>query len=114
LLPPVGDVSKSSVSDPINSAFLDNNNVNFLYQQPHLIPIIEQLIQQEQQRQQQSSLFSQRSFGPNSIEIESFDPSQVARRVSPSQYYTIQAIPKYDSLSDLQNGRLSAHGLQRR
>lgn len=36
----------------INQAILDNNIVNLLYQQPHLIPIIEQLIQQEQQQRE--------------------------------------------------------------
>lgn len=72
---PGGDI------DRITNAALLDNNVNILYQQqPHLISIIEQLIQQEaqqqhqqlllQQRQQpQSSLFSQRSLTTSPIEI---------------------------------------------
>lgn len=95
LFPPVGDPSKLAqypLPGQLNAALLDNNNINFLYQQPQFIPIIEHLIQQEQQ--QQSSLFSQRSFDASPMEIESFDSDKASRRVSPSQFYTLQALPK--------------------
>lgn len=46
---------------PINSALLDNNVINILFQQPELIPIIEHLIQQEQEQRHQQQI-SQRSF----------------------------------------------------
>lgn len=71
-----------------------DNNVNILYQQPQLIPILEHLIQQEQLQQQQNSLFSQRSYGASPIEIENIEPDQIARRAGTSQYYTLQAMPE--------------------
>lgn len=89
----------------------DTQNVNILYQQPQLIPIIEQLIQQEQQKQQQqSSGFSQRSFSSNNpIEIETFESSagvnRASRVESPSQIYTIQAMPRVANLIVNSDGR---------
>lgn len=105
LLPPVGDANKQQQHQQfaipamplgnINPAFLDNNMLNLLYQQPQLIPVLEQILKQEQQshqQQQQNTLFSQRS-GPASIEIENFDQDQASRRNTPSQIYTISALP---------------------
>lgn len=104
LLPAI-DSSKFAIpamSGSSNAALMDlNNNMNILYQQPQLIPLLEQIIQQEQQ----NSLFSQRSGSSSSpIEIESLDNIQdrAARRDNPSQYYTIQAIPKF--ISELSRG----------
>lgn len=100
MIPPLGDTSNSInkfatpiTGGPLNAALLDNN-VNILYQQPQLIPILEHLIQQEQLQQQQNSLFSQRSYGASPIEIENIEPDQMARRASTSQFYTLQAMPE--------------------
>lgn len=109
LLPDL-DPSKLGLLAPsgsTNNALMDlNNNMNILYQQPQLIPIIEHLIQQEQQQQQQNSQFSQRrSLSSSPIEIESLvddDQERASRQETPSQYYTIQAIPKF--ISELSRG----------
>lgn len=92
---PAGDI------DRITNAALLDHNVNILYQQqPHLIPIIEHLIHQEQLQQQQNSLFSQRSLNVSPIEIMNVQDSdsganqESSRRAGPSQaIYTLQALP---------------------
>lgn len=99
LIPPLSDSNGINkfvtpiTGGPLNAALLDSN-VNILYQQPQLIPILEHLIQQEQLQHQQNSLFSQRSYGASPIEIENIEPDQMARRTSTSQFYTLQAMPE--------------------
>lgn len=108
LIPPVDDANRfTSLADlgatglqNMNQALLDNNIVNILYQQPQLIPIIEQLIQQEQQQNSAASLafsnaaniasgshLTQRSSIPinlsdNPIEIESYSSARKRRDYS--------------------------------
>lgn len=123
MLPQFGVLPQMPVGNsPDNILGSDSQNVNILYQQPQLIPIIEQLIQQEQQKQQQqqaSSSFSQRSFSSNSpIEIETLDSSPSLNRVSrlegPSQFYTIQAMPRVANLIVNDHGRQALTYTRRR
>lgn len=97
----------------------ESQNVNILYQQPQLIPIIEHLIQQEQQKQQQQqqlgSTFSQRSFGPSPIEIETIEqPERESRRDSSSQIFTVQAIPEFNNFIVDNNNRRANTFVKRR
>ena len=101
---PQGANAQGDIDRITNTAALLDNNVNLLYQQqPHLMGIIEQLIQQEQlqqqqQQRQQNSLFSQRSLNVSPIEIENVEdtyetqPATRRQTTQPSQQSTLFTI----------------------
>lgn len=75
----------------MNQAILDNNIVNLLYQQPHLIPIIEQLIQQEQQHRESAVAASTMST------VAALANDNIHQRSSPHQLTSFAPIQTSDS-----------------